>query len=202
MKIFILGGFLGSGKTTFLLQLAHYLADQGSPEKPYRLMIIENEIGSVGVDSALARTTGFGVRNLFSGCACCTLTGELVELLRRLEKEYAPDYLIVEASGVAMPGNICKTIQRELGARARTLVLADASRWQRLLKPLQMVIPNQLEGADVVLLNKVDLVDEQTLLAVKTSISELAPEARLLPLCAARPLPASLWELVTGGVQE
>lgn len=79
MKILILGGFLGSGKTSVLQQLAEYLV---SREKEYhseiKVAIVENEIGAIGIDDKVLKKAGFIVNNLFSGCACCSLTGELV----------------------------------------------------------------------------------------------------------------------------
>ena len=76
MKIIILGGFLGSGKTTVLLQLAKYITSQ--PGKP-QVVILENEIGEVGVDNQLLSGASFAVENIFSGCICCSGAVDLVE---------------------------------------------------------------------------------------------------------------------------
>ena len=75
MNVLILGGFLGSGKTTSLMQLAKYLVATSPAEKENKVMILENEIGQVGIDDEFLRSGGFQVSNLFSGCACCTVSG-------------------------------------------------------------------------------------------------------------------------------
>ncbi|MBO6010916.1 MAG: hypothetical protein J6P71_03850 [Oscillospiraceae bacterium] len=76
MKVLLLGGFLGSGKTSVLLRLAQYLVSRG--EGGSKVMIIENEIGEVGVDDKLLKSQGLQVRELFAGCACCSGGADLI----------------------------------------------------------------------------------------------------------------------------
>ena len=92
MKVIILGGFLGSGKTTVLLQMAPLIREIS--KKEMALAVIENEIGEVSVDSRLRQ--GYEVRELFSGCICCTLTSDLGSALREIGWEYDPEYVLVE----------------------------------------------------------------------------------------------------------
>lgn len=199
MKTIILGGFLGSGKTTFLLKLAHFLTEKSQSQKEYKLMIIENEIGSVGVDTTLLNGEGLEVRNLFSGCACCTLTRDLIYMVEKIQKEYEPEHLIIEASGVAIPENIRDTLLQMEDLQVRTIVLADASRWNKLLLGLQMIIPNQLQKADVVLINKADLVDAETFSAVKKSVQGYAQKARVIPASMIKPISQGVMEQIVGG---
>jgi G3E family GTPase len=87
MKILLLGGFLGSGKTSILLQLAkHIIAKEGKTGST-TVMIIENEIGDVGVDDKLLTSQGLAVKELFSGCACCTSTGDLLMDIKKIRDE-------------------------------------------------------------------------------------------------------------------
>ena len=75
MKVLILGGFLGSGKTSLLLQIAYYMTGHLSGDKKYQVVILENEVGEEGIDDKLLRGNGYQVENLFSCFACCTLSG-------------------------------------------------------------------------------------------------------------------------------
>ena len=90
MNVLIFGGFLGSGKTTALMQLAKYIVRSSTSDKPNKVMILENEIGEVGIDDSFLRGGGFQVENLFAGCACCTVSGELVSAANSIKKEYDP----------------------------------------------------------------------------------------------------------------
>ena len=112
MKIIILGGFLGSGKTSFLKKFAKYILEKektsGSKTK---VVIIENEIGNVAIDNQILENENLNVRTLFSGCVCCTLQGELVSTIRELMKQEKPDWIIIESTGVAYPGSIKEKIQ-------------------------------------------------------------------------------------------
>ena len=103
MKVLILGGFLGSGKTSLLLQLAYYITGNALNDKKYQVVILENEVGEEGIDDKLLRGNGYQVENLFSGCACCTLSGELLSTVSKIEKELQPDWLILETTGLAYP---------------------------------------------------------------------------------------------------
>ena len=101
MRVIILGGFLGSGKTSVLLQLARYLVDnEKNSFSEVKVAIIENEIGDVGIDDKVIVNQGFSVTNLFAGCACCSLSGELVYNIKTIQKELNPEWLIIEATGI------------------------------------------------------------------------------------------------------
>ena len=104
MKVLILGGFLGSGKTSLLLQLAYYITGHALNDKKYQ------------------------VENLFSGCACCTLSGELLSTVSKIEKELQPDWLILETTGLAYPHLIQKNLADSMALSSRICIVADASR--------------------------------------------------------------------------
>ena len=77
MKMIIMGGFLGAGKTSLVLQMARYLAGR-NPDKQAKVVILENEIGEVSIDDKILKSGGFEVQTMFSGCVCCTMAGELM----------------------------------------------------------------------------------------------------------------------------
>lgn len=203
MKILILGGFLGSGKTTTLMQLARYLVNNASSGHENKVIILENEVGEVGIDDAFLRSGGFQVDNLFSGCACCTVSGELVSAAARIEKEYDPEWLIVETTGIAYPRNMQENLKNALRQDSRIVILVDASRWNRLLLPMNHLLRGQIEGSDAVLINKTDLVDSEAIAKVERDILGFEPQALILKISALQEMPAEVWQKATGeGVRQ
>ncbi|NTU88331.1 MAG: GTP-binding protein [Actinobacteria bacterium] len=194
MNVVILGGFLGSGKTTFLLRLARYLTENSDSSSEYKVVVLENEVGDISIDDGFLSSSGFQTRNLFSGCACCTLAGELGATVRDIDSTYSPDWLVVEASGVAYPEKMKQIIETIVSGQVRTIVLTDAFRWKRLLRGLQMVIPMQLEGADIVLVNKADKVSAEGLEEVMESLRSLCDGCPILPMSAKDDVPEEFWE--------
>jgi G3E family GTPase len=182
VNILFIAGFLGSGKTTVLLEVARAMAEDG-----LRLAIIENEIGEVGTDGGYVREQGLPVQELFGGCICCTLQAGLVETLRAVESQYAPDWVIVEPTGLAAPGDLLGVVIDNCPDvdTIRVLTLVDAPRWPMLLEVVEPLVAAQLEAADVVAVNKVDEVDGQALAAVIEGVRALAGEAAVLPVSAA-----------------
>ena len=182
MKLLVVAGFLGSGKTTVLLDLARRLADDG-----FTLAIVENEIGEVGVDGEVVRHHGLPVREIFGGCICCTLQVGLVETLRAVEAEFAPDYAVVEPTGLAAPGDVVATVRQLMpgldGIRIVTLV--DAERWEMLWEVVEPLVTAQIEAADVVLVNKVDAAGPELTAAASEAVRRLNGEAPVLETDAA-----------------
>ena len=199
MNILILGGFLGSGKTTSLMRLARYIVDTTHSDKQTKLIILENEVGEVGIDDAYLRSGGFTVDNLFSGCACCTVAGELITAVVKIKKEFDPDWIIVETTGIAYPRNMQDNLKNAIGQDSRIVVLADASRWNRLLMPMNNLLRGQIEGSDAVLVNKIDLVDGDTLAKIERDILDMEPNAVVLNISALSDVPDDVWQKVTGG---
>lgn len=180
MNFLIIGGFLGSGKTSLLLRLAARMRDRLGVEK---IVILENEIGQVSVDDRVLAGAGYSVRGMTAGCVCCTLAGELPLTVKAIEKDMAPDWIIMEATGMAFPQNVKENLSDTLGIDARICCLVDAKRWPRLLKPMAHLLPMQLKEADAVLINKIDLLDASALAAVRESVAGFcAPETRIFPV--------------------
>ena len=180
MKFLIIGGFLGSGKTSLLLRLAARMRDGLGVGK---IVILENEIGQVSVDDRVLAGAGYSVRGMTAGCVCCTLAGELPLTVKAIEKDMAPDWIIMEATGMAFPQNVKENLSDTLGIDARICCLVDAKRWPRLLKPMAHLLPMQLKEADAVLINKIDLLDASALAAVRESVAGFCPpEARIFPV--------------------
>ena len=103
-KLLIIGGFLGSGKTSVILQLAKHLVGPTS-DSHAKVVILENEIGTVSIDDKTLSNTGLNVEPMFSGCVCCTMAGELVVNVGSIITRLAPDWIILETTGMAYPNN-------------------------------------------------------------------------------------------------
>ena len=198
MNVLILGGFLGSGKTTSLMQLAKYLVATSPAEKENKVMILENEIGQVGIDDEFLRSGGFQVSNLFSGCACCTVSGELVTAAIRIRKQFDPQWLVVETTGLAYPGRIQENLIEAMGLKARVVVLVDAKRWPRIRKPMDQLLMGQIVNSDAVVINKTDLVTADALELVKQQIREMDAFTQIHAICALDENNDDTWKSVSG----
>jgi G3E family GTPase len=181
VKLLLVGGFLGSGKTTLLLEIARRLTADSE-----RIAIIENEVGEVAIDGAYLRREGLEVQEIFGGCVCCTLSVDLVTTLKKLEPLFHPDRVILEASGVARPGDIVPTVRQyaSMVQDVQVLVLVDACRYEMLLKVMHPLVTAQIEAAQVVAINKIDEIDEPHLDRITKSVKGLNSEARVLAVSA------------------
>ena len=190
LPVTIVTGFLGSGKTTLV---NHILAQQ------HRLKVaaMVNEIGDIAIDSELIIGAADGMVELANGCICCSINNDLADaIFRVLQRETRVDYLIVEASGLADPLPIVLTFLRsEFRERTRLnsiVALADAASFSLDLFDSKAAI-NQLRYADIVLLNKCDLVGADRAAAVEAKIRAIADGVRILRSTRARiPLPLIL----------
>jgi G3E family GTPase len=181
VNVLCIAGFLGSGKTTVLLEVARVLTETGA-----RVAVIENEIGEVGVDGGYVREQDLPVQELFGGCICCTLQVGLIETLQKVRDAHAPDWVIIEPTGLAAPGDILDLITDSVEdlAVVRVLTIADAERWPMLLEVVEPLVTAQLQSADVVAVNKVDAVGAEALTAALDSIRALAGDVPVLPVSA------------------
>lgn len=199
MKILILGGFLGSGKTSVLLQLASYLVKQSPAYEKTRVAIIENEIGQIGIDDKVLRGNGYEVRDIFSGCVCCTLNSDLIYGIKEIQETVDPVWLIIEATGVAFPDKIAESISKCLGIASRMITIVDASRWKRIRIPLENLLEGQLRAARLILINKTDLVDELELMDVETDLGKLNSSAVMYRISGIKPLDERLLKVIQDG---
>ncbi len=155
MDLIVIAGFLGSGKTSILLQLARPLAAAGR-----RIAVIENEIGKVGIDDQLLTAEGLRVKELYSGCICCSLRIDLVQTLLELERTWNPDLVLVEPSGVAGPDQVLDALVGYGGniENRQMLVVLDATRAALLQSGTLPPVARGVHAADLLLVNKSDAV--------------------------------------------
>jgi G3E family GTPase len=193
VHIIILGGFLGSGKTTILLELAKYLTGDYGQVQITKVVIIENEISEAGMDSRLFEKD-YRVKNLFSGCACCTYSGEFETTLQSVIREFEPEWVIVEATGLAYPDAIKASVLKSTGIKPYMLTVADTKRWFRLRAAMPQFVEGQLREAEIILVNKADLAGEVEAAKVVDSITAMQPAAKLSKTTASAGLGEAFWD--------
>lgn len=172
----VIGGYLGAGKTTLLNHILHHNAG-------LRLAVIVNDFGDINIDAELIENQDGDTINLANGCICCSLAGGFVQALNALaEMEKPPEHILIEASGVADPHNLSQYSYMSRLQRNGVIVVADAETVQAksVDKYVGQTVVQQLHGADLILLNKVDLLDTNELRDVRTWLDGLVPDARIL----------------------
>lgn len=160
IPITIVTGFLGSGKTTLILNLIPQLP------QTYKIALLKNEFGDVAIDSQLASSAAIsGVQELLNGCICCNLVGQLGDALGTLRKDVAPDRIIIETSGSAFPATLAMEVNR-LGRETGyylldgVVVVIDVENWKGY-EDTSYTAKMQQKYTDLIVFNKWELVDER-----------------------------------------
>ncbi len=185
MKLVIITGFLGSGKTTLLLALLKDLSSDGGRN----LVVLENEVGEVGIDGAYLETHGLKVKELYSGCVCCQLAGSLVTTLSELREALDPECVFLETSGLANIQNIMGTMEKYCEVvgpdEILTIALLDIERSELIFEHDIPVIQNQVKMADVLALNKTDTGEAGEAETAAAELERMNPDAFVVPMSAA-----------------
>jgi G3E family GTPase len=173
----IIGGFLGSGKTTVLSNLLT------SPHGR-RLVVLVNDFGAINIDAELVESQTDDMINLKNGCACCAVSSDLTNaLIEVVDRENLPDAIVLEASGIADPHGIAQTALSNPSVQLDgCLTVVDAETLERHAEDpvTHRLFRNQIAAADIVLLSKVDLVDEATREADRAWLANQFPDKRIV----------------------
>lgn len=174
----ILTGFLGAGKTTLLNRILH--ADHG-----LKVAVMVNDFGSINIDTQLVVGVEGEAISLANGCICCTIRGDLLNsALQLLARPEPPEYLIIEASGVSDPFAVAETFElpelRPYFQLDGVITVVDAE-YVRQQQHYEDLIVEQVSAADIVVLSKIDLVDEAQRAEVEAWVRRIVPQARILP---------------------
>ena len=156
-KIDIISGFLGAGKTTFIKRL---IGEAISGEK---IVLIENEFGEIGIDGGFLKDAGIEIREMNSGCICCSLVGDFGKSLSEVLTKYAPDRVIIEPSGVGKLSDVMKAVRdvaSEIEVELNSAVtVADAGKVRMYMKNFGEFFNNQIENAGTIVLSRTDIAD-------------------------------------------
>ena len=178
VPVTILSGFLGSGKTTVL----NALLSGGSAG---RCAVVVNEVGELGIDGLLVERADWGLIELVDGCLCCTVLGDLSQALAALlqASDGPPDRILIEASGLASPGPVARTIGAvaDLRARLRVSGVVTVLHAKHAISQLEArpEARDQVACADRLLVGHVDRVDEATLEALEEQLRSVRPDAEI-----------------------
>jgi G3E family GTPase len=181
MKIIIVSGFLGSGKTTSIIRMGKRFKQNGQS-----VAVLVNDIGDVGVDGQVISNNGLESKEIPRGCICCTLKYALEANIALVQAQYDPDVLLIEPTGVAFPLRIKEQIEKmDFGQEVSMgpiVSLIDGSKFGELMEHSGDAIIKQIKNADIVVLNKKDLLNREQLAEIKASIMELNPDSQLLAM--------------------
>ena len=173
-RIDIFSGFLGAGKTTLIKKL---IAEAYQGEK---LVLIENEFGEIAVDGGFLKDAGIEIREMSSGCICCSLVGDFAEALEKVKAEYSPDRVLIEPSGVGKLSDVIRAVQdlgdAELVPGSFTTVV-DATRARMYMKNFGEFWCNQVENAGTIVLSRTKGMGESKLAAVVEMLRSHNPTA-------------------------
>ena len=182
MRVLVIGGFLGSGKTSTIIRLGKELSAQGN-----KVAVIVNEIGEIGIDGDVISKYGLDTTELTSGCICCSLKVNMKTTITLLMKDFHPDILMIEPTGIAFPQVIKNEI--DLMDLKETVVsplvtLIDGSRFKQIMKEVKHFSMRQIIDAQILGINKVDLMEPRQIPIVEASVQQLNPKAKVIQLSA------------------
>ncbi len=177
-KIDIISGFLGAGKTTFIKKL---LQEAISGEQ---VVLIENEFGEIGIDGGFLKDSGIEIREMNSGCICCSLVGDFGKSLSEVLTKYKPDRIIIEPSGVGKLSDVMKAVidvSADMDVALNSAVtIVDAAKCKMYMKNFGEFFNNQIENAGTVVLSRTDITDAAKIQKDVEMIREKNPKAAIV----------------------
>ena len=177
-KIDIISGFLGAGKTTLIKKL---LKDAFQGEQ---VVLIENEFGEIGIDGGFLKEAGIQIREMNSGCICCSLVGDFGASLKEVISKYHPDRILIEPSGVGKLSDVIKAVQgveEETGLVLNSYTtVVDAKKCKMNMRNFGEFFNNQVEYAGAIIMSRTDIVDEAKAQASLELLREINSKAAII----------------------
>ena len=177
-KIDIISGFLGAGKTTLIKKL---LKDAFQGEQ---VVLIENEFGEIGIDGGFLKEAGIQIREMNSGCICCSLVGDFGASLKEVISKYHPDRILIEPSGVGKLSDVIKAVQgveEETGLVLNSYTtVVDAKKCKMYMRNFGEFFNNQVEYAGAIIMSRTDIVDEAKAQASLELLREINTKAAII----------------------
>ena len=178
IKVDVISGFLGAGKTTLIKKLF-----ESKKIKNEQVVIIENEFGEIGIDGSFLKNSGVEIKEINAGCICCSLVGDFEASIKELVDKYHPDRIIIEPSGVGKLSDIIGAINKVQVLDLEINILAtvvDAAKTELYLKNFGEFFNNQVKAADTIVVGKVDTISEDKLSETVKLIKEVNPNANVI----------------------
>ncbi|MBQ8662909.1 MAG: GTP-binding protein [Eubacterium sp.] len=186
-KIDIISGFLGAGKTTFIKKMLEEVF------KDEKVVLVENEYGEVGIDGGFLKDAGIEIREINSGCICCTLVGDFSRSLNEVLETYHPDRIIIEPSGVGKLSDVLASIKRmeeTHDVQVNALVaVANVLKTSKQMRAFGEFFRNQIENAATIVLSRTQSATPEQLEKCVKDIKEANPNAVII---------TTPWDQITG----
>lgn len=177
-KVDIISGFLGSGKTTLIKKL---MAEKLQDEK---LVIIENEFGEIGIDGSILKESGIEVKEINSGCICCTLVGDFGTSIEEVLHKYKPDRIIIEPSGVGKLSDILKACDslssKDLLTINMVITVVDILKYKMYILNFGEFYENQIKHAKTIILSRSQKAEADKLVKFTGELGKLNPKANII----------------------
>lgn len=179
MLVYIMGGFLGSGKTSLMLDLTNVYIERGK-----KVALLVNESGDVGVDGATMKREGYDAIEMPNGCICCTLATSLQDGLRNIAEDINPDVILIEPTGLALPHRVRDLVRAaEINEKEIVIIgIVDIQRFDNLIARRLDFFANQMFGCDFILVNKSDLATPEKLSEVTDWLISEYPDRPVYPI--------------------
>lgn len=176
IKIDVISGFLGAGKTTLIKKLFE------SKLKNEKVVLIENEFGEIGVDGSFLKNSGVQIKEINSGCICCSLVGDFSKSMKELVENYALDRIIIEPSGVGKLSDIIKAIEKVDEPLKINIVatVVDGGKCKMYYKNFGEFYDDQVKQANTIIVSKTDKLTNDKVLAAVELIKSLNPHATVV----------------------
>ena len=177
VKIDIISGFLGAGKTTLIKKLF-----ESKKLKEEKVVLIENEFGEIGIDGTFLKESGINIKEINSGCICCSLVGDFSSSMKELIAQYNPDRIIIEPSGVGKLSDIIGAVGK-VDEDLKINILAtvvDGGKTKMYIKNFGEFFINQVSSCDSVVIGKVDKISEDKLVEAVNAVKEINEKANIL----------------------
>ncbi len=185
IKVGIISGFLGSGKTTAILEIGKILGDRFG----LKSAILVNDIGEINVDGAYLEGLGMDAKQVTGSCLCCSLGTSILDTINILREKFGPDVLLIEPTGVAIPSQVKQRFYDGFFGEgfeiAPLIVLIDGFDFLEYLETVGELIERQAQDVEIIAINKMDLIeDKEKLGKIKEMIKKINPNAEILEISA------------------
>ena len=185
-KIDIYSGFLGAGKTTLIKKM---IKEAYAGQK---IVLIENEFGEIGIDGGFLQEAGIQITEMNSGCICCSLVGDFGKALEQVIRDYAPDRILIEPSGVGKLSDVEAAVEKVVSHDVQLgdmVTVADAGKCKMYMKNFGEFYNNQVETAGTIVLSRTDSISAEKLSAAVALLKEKNPNAVIV---------TTPWDQLTG----